>query len=290
MRCGTMRTRSGLTYSGAKAIANDVRTAARITGKVLRAGRARLKKRKVTKPSDVRKIVRQQLQSTEERLISEIRPVLIDKRGFQAYLLGADITQGTAIASRSGNVIHMKKFVYKYTFTNTSNNTLANPLQKATLAGPVQLRMFLVEVKRTDVNPGFYWFKQFNTNGEFSFARPRGEGGDQTSATSDAQRAVNNLNTDEIRVLKRKYVTAHPASGADPIACTCIHGTFSFRFKTPIRLKYLNDTTATTPYVPQDLSRRIFFCYYLHQGDFFLNDTITTASLSSVTNLYFNDT
>jgi len=288
-----MRTRSGLTF-------NDVRTAAKvarggfnITKRMLTAGRKKLKSRRSVKVSEVKSIVRRQIRTTaDKRAIStNLSSGII--RSFNFSLIGKDITQGDTVIHRSGESIHINTIKLKYHITHTGQAPAGgvSTTIKGNLPGPVTIKMFLVETSRSDVTPRDFWFKIYNEDGDRDYRFPSGGNVSDITVAGDIVRENLMLNTDDMRILRRKYVTVSGATGGN-LDCSCASGTFTHRFKSPKKLKF-NLTAAQIAaggaWLAADLSKRIYFIWYQSQTDLEVNDTLSRAQFDGVLTTHFTD-
>ena len=290
---GTMRTRSGLTL-------NDVRTAAKvarggfnITKRMLNAGRKKLKSRRAVKVSEVKSIVRRQIcTNADKRAISTTLSSGI-MRTFNFSLIGKDITQGDTVIHRSGESIHINTLKLKYVLSHTGQAVVGgvSTTIKSVLPGPVTIKMFFVQTSRSDVTPRDFWWKIYNEDGDRDYRFPAGGNVSDITVAGDIIRENLMINTDDMKILRRKFVTVSGATGAS-LDCSNATGTFTHRFKSPMKLKFnltAAQITAGGAWLAADLSKRIYFCWYQSQPDLEVNDLISRAQFDGVLTTHFTD-
>jgi hypothetical protein len=288
-----MRTRSGLTYADVKQAARVARGGFNITKKLLTAGRRKLKSRRGVKRSEVQSIVRNTIRTTaDKRAISNTLTASVP-RTFNQKLIANDIIQGDTVVNRSGESIHINTLKFKYVITHTGQAAAGgvSTTIKGVLPGAVTWKMFFVQVTRTDVTPRDFWWKIYNEDGERDFRFPAGGVVADLTPQGDTIRENLMINTDDIKILRRKFVTVHGATGGS-LDCTQAMGTFTHRFKSPIKMKFnltAAQTTTGPTWLAADLSKRIYLIYYASQPDPEVNDGLSRATIDGVLTTHFTD-
>jgi hypothetical protein len=287
-----MRTRSGLTLSDVRTAARVARGGFNITKRMLNAGRKKLKSRRAVKVSEVQSIVRRQIRTTADKRAISNNLSSIALRTFNFKLIGNDIVQGDTVINRSGEAIHINTIKVKYVISHTGlPATAPSTTLKVNLPGPVTIKMFLVQTSRSDVTPRDFWFKIYNEDGDRDYRFPAGGTLPQNTAADDIVRENLMLNTDDFRILRRKFVTVSGVAGAG-LDCSSARGTFTHRFKSPIKMNFnltAAQLTAGPSWLAADLSKRIYFCWYGSQPDTECNDAESKARFDGVITTHFTD-
>lgn len=240
------------------------------------------------KPSEVRSIVRRQIATSADKRQISVELSANIRRTFNSSLLCKDIIQGDSVINRSGSTIHLNAIKIKYVVTHTGDPaTTPSTSKKSGLPGPVTWNMFIIQTDRTD-SPRDFWYKINNEDGDRDYRFPFGGIVNDTTALGDVGRANLEFNTDDYRILASKKVTVSGCTGGS-LDNTLKTGDFIFNFRTPVLFRFNNTAAQVPPWLPTDMSKRIYFVYYMSQPDGVVDDTISTASINATMSTFFTD-
>lgn len=233
------------------------------------------KRQKITR-KEVTRIAKNAILSVSDSKLRTDTQTLAAKYTFNSFLLYSTVAQGNGDAQRVGNELMATSVSVKYLLQHAQTTP-------TTAVAPIELRMFLVKVNKSE-SPGTYWFSRNNSDTNDPYLNPQGN----TTAANpagDKQRGLSRINVKEISILKKKFITVHPAYTENTNECAYRYGTFSFKWKLPKKILY---TQSLPPYTPQAMSQRYYIITYFHQPSETL-DNVANANLDIYINQYYKD-
>ena len=182
-------------------------------------------------------------------------------RTVASTLLGANIVTGDLRSNREGIKINLMSVNIRGFFQHQYNPTTTENQFKV----PIFVTVLIVSTKRDD-DPLTYMFRNINNNTPVAY----GTVATANTAQGDQIRETAALNTEDIRILKRRRITVRPPGINDP----SVYTTRSLYMNVKINktLTYSVGQTASIPIPSAQIKPNIWCIYYVTQNNSIVTD------------------